>query len=261
MVVYYDPISVFGSSMGRRQSIIAKVDSSRDVPLMLHNGDYLPRDVSVMRVKFVKDGTLHDNANAVFRRIEDYVLQDSVEDEFAQTGHTAYSRALTGMVSALRGACRRAAAEQNLPTDIVYGAGSGDSEGGSDTESVSTITNTGNNNACSAIALSKTLSPLIEGDETAEQSSVETNKLNFHAVVARGSDKRALFEEKGCNAQLKQASDVNRNRISRAGEVIGLRTVCHLEMPMDRNDFTPKYLPVMVCGHNYYKKTNTIRYR
>jgi hypothetical protein len=80
-------------------------------------------------------------------------------------------------------------------------------------------------------------------------------------VVARGSNKRALFEEKGRNAQLKQASDVNRNRISRAGEVIGLRTVCHLEMPMDRNDFTPKYLPVMVCGHNYYKKTNTIRYR
>jgi len=137
MVVYYDPISVFGSSMGRRQSIIAKVDSSRDVPLMLHNGDYLPRDVSVMRVKFVKDGTLHDNANAVFRRIEDYVLQDSVEDDFAQTGHTAYSRALTGMVSALRGACRRAAAAQNLPTDIVYGDGSGDSEGGAATQSPS----------------------------------------------------------------------------------------------------------------------------
>jgi hypothetical protein len=100
-----------------------------------------------------------------------------------------------------------------------------------------------------------------EESEEEEYSSIATNDVNYHELVLAGTSTRDELEDKGRKGQKKQADDINKARFGKGGEVIGKWTVCTLAMPMDRNDFTPKKLPVLVCGHNYYKRSKIIRYR
>jgi hypothetical protein len=58
-----------------------------------------------------------------------------------------------------------------------------------------------------------------------------------------------------------QAEDVNRARVGKGGEVIRKWMVSTLALPIDKKDFTPKNLPALLCGHNYYKKSNIFWYR
>jgi hypothetical protein len=99
-----------------------------------------------------------------------------------------------------------------------------------------------------------------EESEEEEYSSIATNDVNYHELVLAGTSTRDELEDKGRKGQKKQADDINKARFGKGGEVIGKWTVCTLAMPMDRNDFTPKNLPVLVCGHNYYKRSKIIRY-
>jgi hypothetical protein len=52
-IFYYDPLFVAGSPQGRRTTTIAKVDTTRDLVLLLDNGDALPITHYVKRVQFI----------------------------------------------------------------------------------------------------------------------------------------------------------------------------------------------------------------
>jgi hypothetical protein len=109
--------------------------------------------------------------------------------------------------------------------------------------------------------MARGLTTITEGVEDDDELSFTSKDLNYHAVVMTGMNVREELESKAREGQKKQANDVNRARFGEGSEVIGKWTVCTLGMSMDRHEFTPKNLPVLVCGHNYYKKSNTIRYR
>ena len=102
---------------------------------------------------------------------------------------------------------------------------------------------------------------ITEGAEDDDELSLPSRDINYHAVVMTGMNVREELESKAREGQKKQANDVNTARFGKGGEVIGKWTVCTLAIPMDRNEFTPKNLPVLVRGHNFYKKSNTICYR
>jgi len=217
----------------------------------LDNGDGLGADQQVRRDKYVQDGELVTNERGTLKYVSEYVLHNSIEEEYKRTGRMSYARALGKVTEAYR----NIATEHNMPIDIVYGKICDDD------------VPTDDENGCSLSSVSNanSLGPAQnEDDNLAEESrapSAATEQMNFHAVVAAGSHARARLEEIARNGKKKQAVAVNQARMSNGGEIIGKWTMCTLAMPADKNDFTPKNLPVMVCGHYVYTKTRTIRYR
>jgi len=251
VVVYWDPIFVAGHPLGRRSSRIILIDRHSDTPLCLDNGDRLGADQQVRHDKYVQDGELVTNERGMFKYVSEYVLHNSIEEEYKRTGRMSYARALGKVTEAYR----NIATEHNMPIDIVYWKICDDD------------VPTDDENGCSLSSVSNanSLGPAQnEDDNLAEESrapSAATEQMNFHAVVAAGSHARARLEEIARNGKKKQAVAVNQARMSNSGEIIGKWMMCTLAMPADKNDFTPKNLPVMVCGHYVYTKTRTIRYR
>ncbi len=109
--------------------------------------------------------------------------------------------------------------------------------------------------------MARGLMTITEGAEDDDELSLPSRDINYHAVVMTGMNVREELESKAREGQKKQANNVNRARFGKDGEVIGKWTVCTLRMPMDRNEFSPKNLLLLVYRHNYYKKNNTICYR
>jgi len=117
------------------------------------------------------------------------------------------------------------------------------------------------NNNLATKAVSNRLSVVQESKEDEGYSSVVTDAINYHNITLKGAAQKERLECTARTGQKKQAEDVNKSRISRSGELIPKWSICTLIMPRDKNDFTPKNLPVLVCGSYFYKKSNLVRYR
>jgi len=61
IILYTNPLYVCGNRAGLRVTQVLSTDPSLDVPLELDNGEYLPKDTSVKRIKEYKYGTLIDH--------------------------------------------------------------------------------------------------------------------------------------------------------------------------------------------------------
>ncbi len=140
-IFYYDLIFVAGSPQGKRTTTIAKVDMTRDLVLLLDNGDALPITHYVKRVQFIEDGKLITNEKGSFKEIGEYKLENSVSEEYACTGQSGYTTAVGNMIGTLRKDCRESAKSNNMPMDLVYGSprSTENSMENSDGRSVSTI--------------------------------------------------------------------------------------------------------------------------
>jgi hypothetical protein len=98
-------------------------------------------------------------------------------------------------------------------------------------------------------------------EEEDDNISIDTDDLNYHKMVMEGNSNRESLEAVAREGQKKQADAVNRCRTGQQGEVIPKWTICTIQLDGDKNDFTPKHLPVMVCGHYHFTLSNTIRYK
>jgi hypothetical protein len=224
----------------------------------------------VKRLQFLEDGKLSNNENGCFKEVGDYVFHNSKTEQYAETGQTGYARAISNMFGNFRKKYKTIAESHRMPTDLVHGDGGSteNNTNNSDGSSVSTISSVtdkqqgdAKRSADNEEGMARGLTTITEGIEENDELSFTSKDLNYHAVVMRGMNVWEEMESKAREGQKKQANDVNTARFGKGGEVIGKWTVCTLGMPMDRNEFTPKNLPVLVCGHNYYKKSNTIDYR
>jgi hypothetical protein len=117
-IFYYDPIIVAGSPQGRRTTTIAKVDMTRDLVLLLDNGDALPITHYVKRVQYIEDGKLIDNEKGSFKEKGAYKLENSVSEEYACTGRTGYVAAVGNMIGTLREECRESAKTNNMQSRL-----------------------------------------------------------------------------------------------------------------------------------------------
>ncbi|KAL7472547.1 hypothetical protein ACHAXS_012922 [Conticribra weissflogii] len=72
-VEYYCPMFVAGDKRGLRQAFVLSIDPKDDIPLVLSNGECLPTDIKVKRVKVMSDGQLIEHPG-VFRPIRKFRL-------------------------------------------------------------------------------------------------------------------------------------------------------------------------------------------
>jgi hypothetical protein len=206
----------------------------------------------------------------MLQEIGDYILHNSVTEQYAQTGTMGYAKALGNMFGNFRKEYRTIAESHHMPINLVNGGqqsmeNSTNNSDGSSVSTMSTITEKQWGDAkwsCNDVeGMARGLPTVNEGVKGNDELSLPSNELNYHAFVMTRTSVQEELESKARDGQIKQAEDANRARFGKGGEVIGKWTVCTLAMPMDRNEFTPKNLPVLVCGHNFYKKSNTICYR
>jgi hypothetical protein len=74
VIEYYNPIGVAGDEHWFRTATVVGIDPNDRSPLNLDNGEYLPCDHLVKKIKMMVDGKLVDHAKGRFRSIEDYIL-------------------------------------------------------------------------------------------------------------------------------------------------------------------------------------------
>jgi len=172
-------------------------------------------------------------------------------------------------MNAFRWQVQQYAAENGMPIDFLHGQVV-DANGKEFNAAEGKVSNTdGKSTAASSVSSitivnGKQHAALSTGqqcDDDDEYTSVATNDINYHAIVLRGNIMRQQLEESAREGQKKQAEAVNKTRIGVGGEVLRKWTVATLVMPHDKNEFTPKNLPVLICGTIYYKTTDTYRYR
>jgi hypothetical protein len=270
VIFYHHPLFVCGTSQSRRTTRILEVNTTLECPLILDNGDHLPIQQQVKRTMMLEDGKLVENPTAEFKYISEYMLEDSITDDYNEHRTTAVGRALKNCITIFNDEYVAYAKANDMPKDLIYNKDMSEEE--SDNESTALSSLSSNNESgtttrkARGVSFSKVTNALTtvqEEDVEYEQeiASVSTGAINYHAVVLSGNAARQELEQVARTGQQKQAYDVNKSRSHTGGEVIGKWTVCTLSMPQDRNDFTPKNLPVVVCGQNHYKKSNTIRYR
>lgn len=72
-VEYYCPMFVAGDKRGLRQASVISVDPKDEIPLVLSNGECLPSDIKVKRVRVISHGELIDHPG-VFRPIKKFKL-------------------------------------------------------------------------------------------------------------------------------------------------------------------------------------------
>jgi hypothetical protein len=74
-IKYYNPIGVAGDAYWFRTVTVLEIDPNDTLPLNLDNGEYLPYDYLVKKIKtMMVDGQLVDYRKGRFRSIEDYIL-------------------------------------------------------------------------------------------------------------------------------------------------------------------------------------------
>ncbi len=66
VIQYYDPIYVTGDKQGLHEARILAVNHKDVVPLVLSNGEGIPRSCTLKRIKILKDYVLVDNSNGPF---------------------------------------------------------------------------------------------------------------------------------------------------------------------------------------------------
>jgi hypothetical protein len=266
IIHYWSPIFVAGSEEGRRITKIVEIDLSREMVLKLDNGEYLPLTQQVKRIKYLENGNLVDNEEAEYKEVGQYKVENGVDQEYAKTRRTSCAAGVNQSLTNFRNNYKEYARKFDMPVDLVMGKGASnesDNESHSSTSSVSTLSSTAmpKNNNLAMKAVSNRLSAVQESEEDEDYSSVATDAINYHDVTLKGAARRERLECTARTGQKKQAEDVNKCRISQSGELIPKWSVCTLIMPSDKNDFTPKNLPVLVCGSYFYKKSNLVRYR
>jgi len=73
VIQYYSPIFVAGDSRGLRQATVLAVDPTAEMQLTLSNGEYIPENVKVKRIKVILDGELVDHPG-IYRPISRFKL-------------------------------------------------------------------------------------------------------------------------------------------------------------------------------------------
>ena len=75
-IEYYHPLFVAGDPHALRTGFVTAVCPSNDLPLVISNGDLLPKDIKVKRVKTVERGVIVDCVNGCYRPVENYALKE-----------------------------------------------------------------------------------------------------------------------------------------------------------------------------------------
>jgi hypothetical protein len=270
---------VCGDNRGARTSTILEVDLERDLPLIMDNGELLPRDQCVQRLKFIHKGQMKAIEYPPFQRIDSYELKYSITKDFLARRQTGRSKALATTMNNMKRKSFEGAKKHGMPQDLFHGVKDKDVDAGSgsdgDDSSEKSESDSDDNTAGSDINDDDTINTVTlqqctdtknttnattggqkDGEDT---GSLTTKDINYHAIVTHGNNQRGALEDVARNGQRKQAEDVNKARTKKGGEVLPKWMICTIRMPSERNDFTPKNLPVMICG--FYKKKNYIRYK
>jgi hypothetical protein len=101
--MYWSPIFVCGNPEGKRVTRILAINlNNEDSPLLLDNGECLFGTQQIKRVRYVENGTLHDNPDAEFKKIQEYVLENGCEEEYKRSRRTAYGNDLADTMNAFR---------------------------------------------------------------------------------------------------------------------------------------------------------------
>jgi hypothetical protein len=64
--MYYNPIFIAGKVEGLRKAHVLETDPDADFPLELDNGEYIPKDTTVKRIKEYRNGTLLEHPGMCF---------------------------------------------------------------------------------------------------------------------------------------------------------------------------------------------------
>ncbi len=252
----------------RRVTKILEINKETKISLRLDNGEVIENMQPIQRHKLLRDGVLINCDDEEMKPIRRFKFNNSILPEYATPGKTGYTLALDQSMTALRQQYNAVTMEHNMPADLVYGKSAGmDSD--DDSSTVSSLSGAGDHDTTVGTkkvnSQKKQAAPALttveEEIEDKEGVSIHTNNVNYHAVVLAGTTRRDVLEQTARKGQEKQANDVNRARFDKDGEVIAKWTICSLSMPHNRNEFTPKNLPVVVCGNYYYNNSNSCRYR
>jgi len=296
IILYWHPMFVCGDKQGRRTSKILEVDPELSLPIIMDNGDRLGRYQSVQRLEYVDNGQMKKLENPTFAWVEEHQLSYSVTKEYAATRQTGESIKLGQVMQALQRQSIEVAQQHGLPVDVFHGVSESTMAKGETTnyeslsfkgtesdrddgkpmsrppELVYQVHQSGGNESSSHGGASNdkhdseetaegTTANDEEFDKDADNISIDTDDINYHDLVVKGLNNRAAMEATARKGQKKQADAVSKARMGKGGEVIGKGTMCTIPLDGDRNDFTPKHLPVMVGGTYYYTASNTIRYK
>jgi len=281
-----------------RTAKIVEVDPELSLPIVMDNGDRLSKMQSVKRLQYVCNGQMKAVENPQYACVEEHTLSYSITKDYAATEKTSQSVAVGQSMAALQRRSIDVAQEVGMPVDQFHGVREAEqltiTSGNAKSDSSTTSSSDGTEErakedyqskppktvyqlnddtdegsamngsiAEASLQLGKATGGDSEEEEVSEADniSVDTVNLNYHAMVMQGHEDRESMEATARNGQKRQAETVNRSRVGQGGEVIRKWTMCTIQLDSDRNNFTPKHLPVMVCGTYYRAATNTIRYK
>jgi hypothetical protein len=77
VIMYYNPIFIAGKVEGLRKAHVLETDPDADFPLELDNGEYIPKDTTVKRIKEYRNGTLLEHPG-ISRPIENFRIMKRV---------------------------------------------------------------------------------------------------------------------------------------------------------------------------------------
>jgi hypothetical protein len=133
-IFYYPFMYVCGDKRGAWTTTILEVDPERDLPLIMDNGHWLPRDQCVQRLKFIHKGEMKAIEDPPFQRIDAYELKYSITKDFLARRQTGRSKALATTMNNMKRKSLEAAKKHGMPQDLFHGVKDKDvdAESGSD---------------------------------------------------------------------------------------------------------------------------------
>ncbi len=90
VIQYYDPIYVTGDKWGLHKATVLAVNPKDSMPLVLSNGEGIPKTCTLKRIKIIKNNVLVDHSNGLFWSMDSFKLRKSgtakLSDIMAQEG-------------------------------------------------------------------------------------------------------------------------------------------------------------------------------
>lgn len=119
VISYYSHVFVSGDKRGLRTATVLSVDAKGDPVLKLSNGEYLPKDTQIKRIKIIMNGVLEDH-KGIYRPIDYFKLRTNKNAKIVvETERQRLDKILKNKMKNLKDKIEQEG-DKSLPSDFLH---------------------------------------------------------------------------------------------------------------------------------------------